>query len=88
MTFRLSLFILMTLLSQGVFADEVTTKETSSKGYAPIEVIFETSKGSFTLELTPEKAPITVANFLTYVDDGFYNNTIYRDRYRTKKYSQ
>jgi len=69
MTFRLSLFILMTLLTQGVFAD--------SKGYAPIEVIFETSKGSFTLELTPGKAPITVANFLTYVDDGFYNNTIF-----------
>ena len=36
-----------------------------------------TTKGSFTLALTPEKAPKTVANFLTYVDDGFYDNTLF-----------
>ena len=41
------------------------------------EVVFETSKGSFTLELYPDKAPLTVANFLAYVDDGFYDNTIF-----------
>jgi len=40
------------------------------------EVIFETSMGSFTLALDPAKAPKTVANFLTYVDEGFYDNTI------------
>lgn len=41
------------------------------------EVNFETSKGSFTLELYPDKAPVTVANFLKYVDDGFYDGTIF-----------
>jgi cyclophilin family peptidyl-prolyl cis-trans isomerase/protein-disulfide isomerase len=41
------------------------------------EVVFETSMGSFTLELFPGKAPKTVANFLAYVDDGFYDNTIF-----------
>jgi cyclophilin family peptidyl-prolyl cis-trans isomerase/protein-disulfide isomerase len=41
------------------------------------EVVFETSMGSFTLELYPDKAPKTVANFLAYVDDGFYDNTIF-----------
>lgn len=33
----------------------------------------ETEAGSFTVELYPEKAPLTVANFLHYVDSGFYD---------------
>jgi cyclophilin family peptidyl-prolyl cis-trans isomerase len=41
------------------------------------EVIFETSMGSFTLELYPDKAPKTVSNYLAYVDDGFYDNTLF-----------
>ena len=40
-------------------------------------VEFETSQGNFTVELYPEKAPKTVANFLQYVKDGFYGNTIF-----------
>ncbi len=40
-------------------------------------VVFETTKGGFTLEMFPEKAPITVENFLTYVDDGFFDGTIF-----------
>ena len=36
-----------------------------------------TNLGSFTLELNAEKAPATVANFLEYVNSGFYNNTIF-----------
>lgn len=38
---------------------------------------FETSAGTITLELYPDKAPITVANFLQYVDDGFYGGTLF-----------
>src|SRR5210317_1647997 len=41
------------------------------------EVVFETSKGSFKVELYADKAPDTVANFLKYVDDGFYDGTIF-----------
>jgi len=37
----------------------------------------DTSLGSFVLELYPEKAPKTVANFLRYVRDGFYDGTIF-----------
>ncbi len=37
----------------------------------------KTSVGSFTLELNKEKAPITVENFLSYVNKGFYNDTIF-----------
>lgn len=41
------------------------------------QVVFETNKGSFVVELYPEKAPKTVSNFLDYVNKGFYNNTIF-----------
>jgi peptidyl-prolyl cis-trans isomerase B (cyclophilin B) len=36
-----------------------------------------TSAGTVTLELYPDKAPVTVANFLRYVDDGYYKGTIF-----------
>ena len=40
-------------------------------------VLLETSSGDILVELFPEQAPKTVANFLQYVDDGFYTNTIF-----------
>ncbi|HTP40353.1 MAG TPA: peptidylprolyl isomerase [Steroidobacteraceae bacterium] len=40
-------------------------------------VRFETSLGDFTLDLDAEKAPITVANFLEYVDEGFFDGLIF-----------
>jgi peptidyl-prolyl cis-trans isomerase A (cyclophilin A) len=40
-------------------------------------VVLSTTKGDIVLELDPEKAPITVKNFLQYVDDGHYNGTIF-----------
>ncbi|MAL99077.1 peptidylprolyl isomerase [Hydrocarboniclastica marina] len=40
-------------------------------------VVFETSKGEITLELFEEQAPVTVENFLSYVDEGFYDGTIF-----------
>jgi len=40
-------------------------------------VEIRTSTGSFVLELYPEKAPKTVANFLRYTQEGFYNGTIF-----------
>ncbi len=36
-----------------------------------------TSAGDITLEFYPDKAPATVANFLRYVDDGFYSGTVF-----------
>ena len=41
------------------------------------KVRLTTSMGDITLELDAEKAPETVANFLQYVRDGFYSNTIF-----------
>lgn len=40
-------------------------------------VKMHTSKGTFTIELDGEKAPVTVRNFLDYVNSGFYSNTIF-----------
>ncbi len=40
-------------------------------------VVLDTSFGPITLELYPDKAPITVENFLKYVDEGFYDNLIF-----------
>jgi len=40
-------------------------------------VKLHTNFGTITLELDAEKAPITTANFLSYVESGFYANTIF-----------
>ncbi|HAW74341.1 MAG TPA: peptidylprolyl isomerase [Alteromonas australica] len=40
-------------------------------------VTFKTNFGDITLELFEDKAPKTVENFLSYVKDGFYDNTIF-----------
>jgi peptidyl-prolyl cis-trans isomerase A (cyclophilin A) len=40
-------------------------------------VALSTTFGDITIELNPEKAPITVKNFLAYVDAGFYDGTIF-----------
>ena len=37
---------------------------------------FETSHGPFTVELFTQEAPVSVENFLRYVDDGFFDGTI------------
>ena len=40
-------------------------------------VLINTSEGDIVLELDREKAPATVDNFLAYVDDGFYDGTVF-----------
>ena len=41
------------------------------------QVILKTSHGDITVRLYAEQAPLTVANFLAYVDSGFYRDTIF-----------
>jgi peptidyl-prolyl cis-trans isomerase B (cyclophilin B) len=41
------------------------------------KVVMETSLGTMTIELYPDKAPVTVKNFLDYVDEGFFNGTVF-----------
>jgi len=40
-------------------------------------VVFETTHGTMKIEVFPEEAPVTVENFLKYVDEGFFNGTIF-----------
>ena len=40
-------------------------------------VLMTTSEGVIKIELWPDKAPETVKNFLAYVDEGFYDGTIF-----------
>ena len=40
-------------------------------------VVIETSMGDITVRLNPNKAPGSVENFLAYVNDGFYDGTIF-----------
>ena len=41
------------------------------------KVLMKTTKGDITIELYPDKAPISVENFLSYVNDKFYDGTIF-----------
>ena len=42
-----------------------------------VRVTVATTMGDFVIELDQDKAPLTVENFLQYVDDGFYTNTLF-----------
>ncbi len=50
---------------------------TNTKAADNPRVVMETSLGTMVIELYPEKAPVTVKNFLNYVDAGFYDGTIF-----------
>lgn len=54
-------------------ADEIENAETT----AGTIVLFETSAGDFEVELYPEHAPITVKNFLAYVNESFFDGLIF-----------
>jgi len=69
---RTFIFSMMLLLTTSLsFATENKMSDTSSK------VKLTTSLGDITIQLNSEKAPISSANFLTYVNEGFYNGTIF-----------
>ena len=71
-----SALVSFTLLAQVAQAqDEVTPQEPQQKEN-PV-VIIKTSKGDIKVELFEKEAPNTVKNFLQYVDDKFYDGTIF-----------
>ena len=41
------------------------------------KAVFETNKGTFTIELFEDKAPVTTGNFVKLVNQGFYNGLIF-----------
>jgi len=58
-------------------AESTPAGDTSkTQGGNPV-VIISTSKGDIKVELFKNEAPITVENFLSYANDGFYDGTIF-----------
>lgn len=72
--YKLTAFLALGLAPLLVGCNPVGAEE-AEKGH-PV-VVLSTSKGEIEIELYPDKAPITVENFLSYVDDGFFDGTIF-----------
>ncbi|MBI5406664.1 MAG: peptidyl-prolyl cis-trans isomerase [Nitrospirae bacterium] len=70
---QLTILGLIFLVSVGM----VVSPSESGAGEEKPVVLMETSLGNITIELDQAKAPITVKNFLSYVDDKFYDGTIF-----------
>ncbi len=66
------------ILAIALFGMTVTSHaENSEAKESNPAVLMETSLGNITIELWQDKAPTTVKNFLRYVDEKFYDNTIF-----------
>ena len=66
--------------SPAAAATPVEPAKTPPKAAAPAaatQLLVVTSLGNFTMELNGERAPLTVAHFLKYVDQGHYTGTIF-----------
>jgi peptidyl-prolyl cis-trans isomerase A (cyclophilin A) len=63
-------FLLTAALGAGI---DVTAKDKKANP----RVLMQTSLGDIELDLNPAKAPISVENFLGYVNAGFYANTVF-----------
>lgn len=71
---RLFILPLMLLLTTTLsFATEKNMSDTSQ----PSKVKLTTSLGAIVIQLNTEKAPVSSANFIKYVNEGFYNGTIF-----------
>jgi|MDSW01.2.fsa_nt_gb cyclophilin family peptidyl-prolyl cis-trans isomerase len=57
--------------------DPPPTTAEAGDGEKRDEAIITTNKGVITLELYPERAPITVENFKKYVEEGFYTGVVF-----------
>jgi len=66
------------ILAVGLMAGLILAAGASARAERSHPLVkLETSMGDITLELYPDKAPVTVANFLEYVKAGFFDGTIF-----------
>jgi len=72
-----ALFIPLALLAFTSTVEAKAPKAAKKMTEQTTQVKFETTQGDFVLQLDKAKAPATVANFLTYVKEGFYDGTIF-----------
>ena len=72
---KIAIMALTTILLAGFArAGEVTM---ATNVMTNTTVVMATSEGNIEIELFADKAPISVSNFLAYVDAGFYDNTVF-----------
>jgi len=69
--------VLAAILSLVLFSTLKGTKSMNEDTVDNPRILFETTMGNITIELDTENAPITSANFLAYVDDGYFVDTIF-----------
>lgn len=75
---RIALISLIAACTTLAFANAGKPTEKETKKMADtVTVVMETTLGNVEIELNEAKAPITVANFLSYVDANFYDGTIF-----------
>ncbi len=74
---RPHLLIALALLLPGLANAQTTAVPVPAPAASPPRVRLVTSMGEIELELDSERAPKTVANFLSYIDDGHYNGTVF-----------
>ncbi len=67
----------ISLISTLVFLAAVASGDAEETSKVNSKVVLDTSKGQIVLELFADKAPVTVSNFLDYVDAKFYDGTIF-----------
>ncbi len=67
------------LFASQVMAEQKATAPDKpvAEALQPVDVVIKTSKGDMTIRLNPGKAPVTVENFLAYVDKGFYEGLVF-----------
>jgi cyclophilin family peptidyl-prolyl cis-trans isomerase len=71
-------FLTAALVSPGYCADTAAASAApASKPASATQVQVVTSMGNVTIELNAERAPLTVAQFLKFVDQGYYSGTIF-----------
>ena len=77
--FILTTSLLATLMSFSANAadSEASTKEAAKQAENVVTVVLKTSQGDIQLELDRAKAPISVENFLTYIESDHYDGTIF-----------
>lgn len=68
---RISLSLCSLLLASNLLAAGNNNAHTNP------HVVLKTDLGEIEVELAADKAPMSVQNFLEYVDSGFYNNTLF-----------
>ena len=56
---------------------KITKQDNSMSNSDIVNITMTTSLGDIKLELYADKAPLTVANFVSYAEEGFYNDTIF-----------